>query len=250
MPRLLMVGDTHGNFNFMRHMVDVACDNEIDTIVQLGDFGFVWPGSDFNLQRLNDYAATFGKRIVFIPGNHEDWDVLDNYKESATASNTLTVNGFIPIASNIFYTGKVSSWMWDGVRFAVAGGAYSVDKQYRTPGKSWWPQETLTDEDMLEVEEIALPDVLLTHDGPTWAPYGRLMDDIESHIHRQRIDAVYQATAPLVWFHGHYHRYMEYTGYHNVSGESTDIYGLDCDGAPGINRVIFDTETLSVEKGV
>ena len=83
MTKILMVGDSHGNLAFMEHIIHVAEYNKIKTVVQLGDFGFIWPGADNELAALNEIANEHSIKIVFIPGNHEDWDSLDYYHAKA-----------------------------------------------------------------------------------------------------------------------------------------------------------------------
>jgi hypothetical protein len=242
--KMLLVGDSHGDLQFMDRMVLKAVDNGIDTIFQLGDFGFVWPGEEYKLELLNILAKENDVNIFFLPGNHEDWDTLDKWERSAIENNNLTFNGFIPVTSNIFYSGKTHVWTWYGKTFAVAGGAYSIDKMYRIIGESWWPQEELTDWDIASLangaRDYAPVDILLTHDGPTWGNYTRgLLDIPESHIHRQKMNMVHEATRPSMWFHGHYHQFSQY------SDRETMVFGLDCNGW-GTNNLILDTDTLTV----
>lgn len=247
MTKILMVGDSHGDKYFMRQMVLKAASNDIHTIFQLGDFGFVWPGNDESLDDLNEYAKERDVEIIFLPGNHEDWDQLDRYEIDACLSENVTLSGFFPVRSNILYTGRVNTWYWNSVKFAVAGGAYSIDKQWRTPGHSWWPQEELTNDDierlMSDVGDDPV-DVLLTHDAPTWGDFNYTLKNIpESHMHRQKMSAIHKSLSPIVWFHGHYHRWMQYQ---SPFAPVTKVYGLDCNGSYSVNNVIFDIDTLEI----
>jgi hypothetical protein len=222
MTEYLIVGDVHGDLSFTSRMNALAKVNGIETILQVGDFG-IWDhtndGVNF-LDFLNVEAEKFGVQWVFLPGNHENFDRLEWYE----TNGEKTLSGFTKIRDNIFYTGKVSKWVWDGVVFKAVGGAYSIDKGWRTPGSSWWPQETLTPGELMLSEVMGPADVLLTHDCPTYAPFRhRLKNDPESHIHRQKIDEVVKHTEAVVHFHGHMHDCYDYE---NPYGGK--IYGLEC----------------------
>jgi hypothetical protein len=213
----------------MKSKISIASQTGVDTIVQLGDFGFVWPGYDDALAEIDTFAARQGVRVVFLPGNHEDWDTLENWDAFVAKNGDQTEEKFTPFGTNIFYTGKVNVWEWDDITFAVAGGAYSIDKAWRTFGESWWPQEWLDDSDIDALEFMhnvhGKPvDVLLTHDAPTNIPFNGLKVDLESEMHRSQMNKVYDMLHPQVWFHGHYHRYMKYWK------GTTAVTGLNCDG--------------------
>ena len=67
--RIGLVGDTHANTGwFMRVIQEMAADN-IDVIVQLGDFGW-WPESRF-AWKVSRTAVEAGVDVLFVDGNHE-----------------------------------------------------------------------------------------------------------------------------------------------------------------------------------
>lgn len=250
MTEYLIVGDVHGDLSFTSKMNAMAKANDIETILQVGDFG-IWDhyadGVDF-LDALNDEAERFGVQWFFVPGNHENYDRLEWYEANAEK----TLSGFTKIRDNIFYTGKVNKWVWDGVVFKAVGGAHSIDKAWRTPLKSWWPQETLNDNEFAESEALGPTDVLLTHDCPTYAPFKhRLKNDPESHIHRQKIDEVVKHSQATVHFHGHMHDWYDY-----ASPWGGKIYGLECNdnamewGSSPQNCVILNVVENSYNDGI
>lgn len=222
MTEYLIVGDVHGDLAFTSRMNALAKTNGVATILQVGDFG-IWDhtpdGVNF-LDALNDESERFGVQWVFVPGNHENYDRLEWYEQS----NYRTHEGFVKIRDNILYTGKVNKWVWDDVVFKAVGGAHSIDKEWRTPKKSWWYQETLKEYELEASCQLGQADVLLTHDCPTYAPFRhRLKNDPDSHIHRQGIDEVVKHTKAKVHFHGHMHDWYDYE---NPWGGK--IYGLEC----------------------
>ena len=62
-------------------MVTVLRDRapEVETIFQLGDFGFFphRPGKEFIAELDARCTAAGIRRVIVTPGNHEDWDKLD-----------------------------------------------------------------------------------------------------------------------------------------------------------------------------
>jgi predicted phosphodiesterase len=264
MMRILIVGDTHGDFAFVSKACRVAQNNGIKTIIQVGDFGF-WdhtPDGVYFLDQLNENARKRGVTWFVLPGNHENYDRLENYEalpgrlQGHDDIPDWEYGSFTTIRTSIYYTGKVNAWKWAGRTFKAVGGAVSIDKEWRTPGKSWWWQEQLRDDELQQAIDIGPTDFLFTHDCPTRAPFKhRLKPDLDSVMHRQKMNKVGQATKAKVWFHGHMHDFYDYWfQYGPKEGNDTKVYGLECnDNAMWNpygdikNMAIFDTDTLRVE---
>lgn len=256
--RLLIVGDCHGDDSFVATACRVAKKYDIGTVMQVGDFG-IWdhhPSGVKFLDQLDDNAARRGVRWIFLPGNHENYDRLEEYSSRSdhVGSQFRTKENFVAIRENVLYTQKVNLWEWEGQTFKAVGGAVSIDKMYRKPGTSWWHQEQLTEAELEYAINLGEADFLFTHDCPTYAPFGgRLKPDLDSVAHRQKIDKVVDATNAKVHFHGHMHSFYDYQNY--AGGK---IWGLECnDGAmynpygprdvEYKNMAIFDTRTHQVE---
>ncbi len=118
-------------------------------------------------------------------------------------------------------------------------GAHSVDRLNRRKGKSWWPQEHLSDDDLAAAIGPGHVDVILTHDAPDNVDIPGLTPGAfpASEIatgdwHRARVGRVVDATTPEVLFHGHYH--VRYT----ADRGSTAIVGLACDSSPMVEHVV------------
>lgn len=239
MTNIMVAGDWHGAEHHASKMIYQATQHKANKIVQCGDFG-LWDhsfGGVTYLDVLNEQARKYGVKIYALPGNHENHDHWEWY----IAHYPRDKYGFTAIRSHISISPKVHYWTWGEKTLAIAGGAVSIDKEYRlnvermsnAPRTLWWDQEQLTDADLPKLVRKA--EYLFSHDGPPNFPLG-LKPDLESNIHRQRMGVVLDAVRPEKVFHGHYHMYIEYD-YHNIP-----IIALDRDGTQR-NAAILNLET-------
>lgn len=252
MSKILVMGDIHGNWQWAKKIIDVAVAENIDKLVQVGDFG-VWPGpmgKEYLLimsRHLVKRSKKLGRQInlYFLPGNHEDYNQIDQWMIDIEPNE----DGHREIEPNLFYTGKVNSWQWENKRFASVGGAVSIDRRSRKLNESWWAQEVLTPEEVDKAKDLGRVDYLFTHDCPTMNPFNFLINHLDSAIHRQFMTEIAFELKPEAWFHGHYHYPAQYSFYHGVG--STQVYSLDADSIaaydPSLKR---HTVVLDVESGV
>lgn len=130
------------------------------------------------------------------------------------------------------------------------GGAHSVDRGYRKAGKSWWPREFLSDDEVAYAMRAGHVDVMVCHDAPAksdvpvlhgpsnWPEY----DLACSAAHRDLIQRVVDAVSPSALYHGHYHcRYDDVLT--RTDGGSTHVVGLAEDGTSvQDNALVLDLE--------
>lgn len=262
MARFGVVGDLHGNIRWAQHVLDEMGKRKISHVFVVGDFG-LWPGFSGiqYLDRLQESAVENNLSVLAIPGNHEWYDGFEAFQKVMP-----THKGFVYLRERVLMSPKANSFKLFGKQFAVAGGAVSVDKDWRLakerggtgmnefgwsqdfgkgtgPRTLWWPQEQLTDAEEEQVKKVGKVDILLTHDCSDRTPFhGRLKPDLDSMAHRQRIDRVLRAVQPEVHFHGHMHSKYDWM---NLTGDDhwTQTYGLECDGDDD-SWGIFDTDTM------
>jgi predicted phosphodiesterase len=153
---ILIVGDSHGNVEFLNNAVAVANELDVD-ILQLGDFG-IWPGKagkEF-LQTIEQTLKLSKKHLYFIDGNH-DWP--GGYR-----AFPQTEEGFRSITPHITHLARGAHFNWNGVTIGSLGGAFSIDHAYRVPGKSWWSSESPSPEEAELLISRGPVSILLTHD--------------------------------------------------------------------------------------
>lgn len=219
MKRYLLCGDSHGDLKYMGCIAQAAA-KVVAEIICVGDWGFLWPGND-QLDELSAMLVRVGVSLRFVDGNHDDHLRLREF------CNRERSDG-VAIAPNVIYQPRGSVHEdEDGTRFLFLGGAPSIDRAARVEGASWWPEETITDEEFdLALSAEGPIHVLVTHDAPDYPPgfspkgspnYQR--DQVRS---MKRVDALIRRHRPALHVHGHWHtRATTYRG-------STRVEALDC----------------------
>lgn len=246
MTTLLLAGDIHGNPHQMLYLYEQAMKHDVDCIFSLGDFGY-WEhmggGPEF-LEVVSNCAIMSNIDFFWLDGNHENHVLLRK------TYDTGNYNEFWKIRDGVYYSPRGHKFTWDGITFLTMGGAYSVDRNRRRIGTSWWWEEVIEADEVERASAAGKIDVLLSHDVPEGVDMARLLarrGGGYSRIpgaekNRVMLREVVDATLPRFVFHGHYHvNYREdfYTGDHKVT-----VFGLGCDGMEQDSWTIIDTEQL------
>jgi hypothetical protein len=219
-------------------MINDAAYNECNTIVQLGDFGY-WEhedgGGDY-LDVISHQARSKNVEVYWIDGNHENHALL---------RQQYTIDGFTEIRPSLYYVPRGTTWDWDGVTFMGFGGAYSIDKNSRTEGVSWWPEEVANQQEIDYAIAAGKVDILFSHDCPN--EY-----DIAFQMHIQRkgfrtiqeaadsrkiISQVVNVVKPRLIYHGHYH--IRYSDVFEIDDQEIKITGLAHDWAPNNDSYMY-----------
>lgn len=229
--RLLIQGDSHGNTNDILPKIRKAGDLKINHLLVVGDLG-LWThfadGHEF-LDEIEEAARINNLSVYAVGGNHENWDHWNWFVE-----NMPTHKGFAMVRRRVLLAPKAHQWRWANKQFVGAGGAVSIDKASRLqrergrggPRTLWWPNEELLDADVDKINTFGQADYLITHDCSNYTPWrNRLKPDMDSQIHRRRIDDVLKATQPRFHFHGHMHE--KYDWVNEYTGAPTRTIGLE-----------------------
>lgn len=226
---IMLLGDTHGNTNFILNaVIPAAVDKKVNWVYQVGDFGY-WEHRVSGVQFLNDVnkeLILYGINLVFIQGNHDKISLLrETYTEQ---------DGFYKVRSNIWFAENGTVWSPNEgkTNFMALGGAYSIDKHWRLKNENaminqlrteqdksyyreslWFPEEEITDEelDVILSEVSTRVDILLTHDRPISANVPMDLRPIpECEPNQRRIQKAVMTLKPKVIVHGHLHvRYQD-----------------------------------------
>ena len=225
--RILVAGDFHGNLDHQGRVYQAAQNHGADAIVQVGDWGY-WPTPSGNIPMADHAAKMYAKTGIpqyWLDGNHEHFDMLE-------ALGLYGGEGMQKMQDGLYYLPRGTRWQWNGKKYLAFGGAYSIDKDWRTPHVSWFPQELPTWKQVDEVLDNPDPvDIMFSHDSPVW-PVGlhsNYKTDAMSEYSRQAIRAIVNHVNPTLLYHGHYHH--PWKGMYN----STRVVGLGCDGMQGFS---------------
>jgi predicted phosphodiesterase len=256
--QLLILGDTHGDLRYAADMIKSAKDWNCHAIVQVGDWGYTWPGYETNhsLQKLDRFLAKSNMHMYFIDGNHDNYSDLQ--KRGAWQAREMQ-----HFTNFVTYIPRGHVWEWDGVRFMAMGGAYSIDQEHRVQGQSWWPEELISYADMdyaaRQLETFAPIDVFLSHDCPegvrkletylelTTKEYGiSYKMDEASRGNRRALRTIVEEAQPKVLYHGHYH--WPYADTLKYPGKrACRVLGLSHNWEPKESWALFDTKKYREE---
>lgn len=235
MPRVLLAGDVHGNAHHMVYLIKTALTLDCESILQLGDMGY-WEHSEAGvlfLDQVNTLCEDAHLPLIWLDGNHENHVML---RKTYFNDSHLTDEGFYQIRPNIFHSPRGNIFNIGNVKFCTFGGAWSIDRAFRTIGKSWWWEEEIdwSEVDAMKREHV---DVLLTHDVPTFVDmnaatvrYCYNFHTIpEAEKNRKKLDKVAAKCTPDYIYHGHYH--VDYEQLVDFPHGVVRVEGLSCDGS-------------------
>lgn len=232
----MLIGDVHGVHPQLHRATMSAQARGIRNIVQLGDFGaFAGHSWEQYLDLTQKYFGKWDMMLYVLRGNHDDPFLLNSYPEDPDRPGARILR------DNIRFLTDNTQFTWEGYTVTIEGGAYSVDRKYRTVNVDYWEEEVITDAQVQKALTLPPTDILLCHDSPAGAPNpvtdnpGRQAEGImyfgESAIasatqHRLILQKITEHLQPSYIAHGHYHRWG--SGVYNLStGKETRVLSLD-----------------------
>lgn len=134
-----VTGDIHGGLD-MQKLRDWELGDSLgsdDYLIIAGDFGFPW---DFSAEECADIAWMESRpyTVLFVDGNHERFD---HWAERPMEPWHGGLTQRLSDTSSIRRLMRGEVFELDGKTVFIMGGATSVDRAYRIPYSSWWPQE-------------------------------------------------------------------------------------------------------------
>lgn len=187
MTAIRFIGDVHGKFGRYRELI-----RDVPVSIQVGDMGVGFrrrhPDGEIRWSANPPYDAMAQGDHAFIRGNHDNPAACERHP----------------------------FWIRDGQMHRgvfCLGGGVSIDRQWRTEGLDWWPDEELSTAEMNAlVDQYAAirPEIVCTHDCPESIAGEILaannMRKIEDGSRtRQALEAMFQLHQPRYWLFGHWH---------------------------------------------
>lgn len=230
---IFVTGDCHGNFKRFEPQIFIEQEDmsKEDYVIICGDFGGIWthddndPLENLNMLFLEDRNFT----ILFIDGNHENFDRLDAYPVEEWHGGKVH-----KIRDNVFHLMRGQVFNIDGKKIFAFGGASSHDieggilelndpdfkekseiivknnQHYRINHHSWWERELASEEEMNEGRKNLAQnnynvDYIITHccssSTQEYFSNGGFKPDRENRY----LEEIKQMTRYKKWFFGHYH---------------------------------------------
>ena len=167
---IYVTGDTHGQIDRFKEK-PVAGLKKGDTLIVLGDFGFLW--DDSRQEKKNRHWLSKRRyKILFIDGCHENFDLLAQYPtEDFMGGKAKHIEG------NLWYILRGSVLTIEDKKLLCFGGGESDDIEDRDEGLNWWraelptPQELDACRENLRASGGGAVDYILTHEAP-----GKVLD--------------------------------------------------------------------------
>lgn len=192
------VGDIHGDLYDVSYQIE-KLPSDVKNIIFLGDIGFGFFGDG---QLENKFLKYIPKhiKIWLLRGNHDN----PIYWEVKYIVNPYPRLNFIKDCDVLNINGK---------RFLVVGGGISIDRDYRTGGKSYWSDEyvKLPDKNLLEDNIHGIishsgikPPVL---EGSLHPLIENSSDEMKADLKREEdiFNTILTIAKPKEWFYGHFH---------------------------------------------
>lgn len=191
--------------------------NDIKYHIILGDGGFMWPGN-YETDLFNYEVLAYRLfPILCVIGNHEPILGMNKLPEVDIGIGEKVYQ--IQDKPFVAYLKRGKVYTIDGFKFLVLGGAFSIDKNARTPNVTWWKQEYWSEKEKRDVfkllEKENVFDCVLSHTGPDivnkilfqFPGYlSKIINDDVARLNDQ-IDAKIQCKD---WWCGHWHRDVYY----------------------------------------
>ena len=207
MNRVFVTGDTHGDLDILKFKPwkkAVGDLDESDILIVCGDMGFFWDDYGPYDRYIKRYWEQQPYTVLWVDGNHENFDTLSAVPVSEKWGGRVQ-----RCARNVYHLCRGEVYNIYGKTFFTFGGATSVDKALRTPGKTWWPQELPSEFEMLKGRRKlsavnGVVDYIITHcaDSLTLA----LIDlSYEKDVLTDYLGEISASTKWNKWFVGHYH---------------------------------------------
>ena len=148
MNKVFICGDTHGILDVGK-IEQLKMKEELDYgdyLIVCGDCGVVWDKE--SLPEHTQYFENIGCNILFVDGNHENFDMLNEYPVEVWNGGKIH-----KISEHIFHLMRGQIFDIFGKNFLTIGGADSSDKEYRKEHISWWSDESISYDDIKEAKQ-------------------------------------------------------------------------------------------------
>jgi hypothetical protein len=233
--RVAIAGDWHADTDYAVNAIRHAAKRNATVLIHLGDFGYNF--TDAYLDALQRALTEAAMVLGFVDGNHENFDTL--------LAAPIAADGLRYLRERVVHLPRGLRWRWGATRCLAVGGAYSIDRFLRIPGRSWWPQETITPTQARQIAAAGQADAMFCHDcpagievpGAAFDRYGCPPEELaRSAVHQALLRTIVDTVRPARLWHGHFHH--RYRALLDGDGYRTIVDGLGKNGNPIDNNMV------------
>lgn len=208
---VFVTGDKHGSLQLddlsAARWPEGQTLSKADYVIIMGDFGGVFFGDHRDDEVLAFYDAQ-PWTTLFIDGNHENHDLLDKFPVECWNGGNIH-----RITNSVIHLMRGQYFSIQGHTFFTMGGASSIDKDRRIPGKSWWPQELPSYSELENATKVLAAhgncvDYMLTHCCSIyqWASFSHQRPfDFKKDLLTDYLDEWEHSINFTHWYYGHFH---------------------------------------------
>jgi len=207
---LYITGDTHGEVGRFTDLNSLYGLGEGDTLVVAGDFGCIFDPKGRDEEKL-DRLARLPYTILFLDGNHECFPRIYAYPQE------IWCGGLVHrVRPNVLHLMRGQVFTLEDTTVFTMGGGYSIDKMWRIPGVSWWPEEMPNGREMAAGWQNLKRhgdrvDIIISHAAPEGVMQ-QLVDEnvIQHRFNEERnlnvyLESVRQRIGHRLFYFGHMH---------------------------------------------
>lgn len=221
MNRLFVTGDIHGDAvgRFKPRFEELKALDKDDIIFIVGDcglpFGVNNPAYEIAYKRHDiyqlDWLSQFDCTFLFMRGNHDDLDAINEMPQVEKYGGTLRQMLFDDVLyDNIFYVDDPAILTLCGKECLCIPGGESHDIPYRIEHWDWWQDEAI---DIQKVDNLLAQrkddfDLILTHESPSI--FVEIVTRFEPNDGERVLDSIRRTFEFDDWYHGHMHKDYDY----------------------------------------
>ncbi len=199
---IYVTGDMHGDIERFSERALKKLRAE-DTLIVLGDFGFIWQGGEQEEKNL-EFIRNRRFQVLFLDGTHENHDLLANYPTAEYCGGIVR-----DLGGNLKQLMRGEIYEIEGKSIFALGGGQSEDIEFRKEGVSWWPSELPSTEQIEaarnKIKARKAVDFIVTHDAPHKLRTAIIGEDKEANRLGKLLDEIMLTVKYQNWYFGCYH---------------------------------------------
>lgn len=199
---IYVTGDMHGDISrFSERAIKKLKPS--DTLIILGDFGFLWNGGEEEEKKL-EFIRNRKYKVLFLDGAHENYSLLNAFPISEYCGGKVR-----DLGENLKQLMRGEIYTIEDKKIFTMGGGQSDDAEFRVENQSWWQEELPSTEEIESAREKLSQnkdiDFILTHDAPQKIRVSLTGDREEGNRLCKFFDEIMYGVKYKNWYFGNFH---------------------------------------------